>query len=174
MEFVTVALTGLGVRHDGLLDLVEDVNFFAALRLLQVCGVQRFGHIICYVPHPLIHDFAAAMDEAVASTLAAIQQDPVPRDSTHSLPDGAGGASLASLARDACGSYLGACLRVTRPMQQRLTAMGGKTNCTMVRSFLIPEPSTTHNLGRTSYVHHIPKSYFSSRPLRLRIILPRT
>ena len=67
--------------HDRLLDLVEDVDeedSFAILRLLQVRGVHRFGHIIIFVPPFLVHEFADARDEAVASTLAAIQQDPPP------------------------------------------------------------------------------------------------
>jgi len=52
--FITVALVSIGVRHDRLLYLVEDVvdkDLIAALRLLHVCRIQRFGHIISYV-HP--------------------------------------------------------------------------------------------------------------------------
>ncbi len=48
---------------------------FAALRLLHVCGVQRFGHIISSALPPMVLDFATARDEAVASTLAVIQQE---------------------------------------------------------------------------------------------------
>ncbi len=85
--FFNSALTNIGIRQDRLMDLVEDVadeDPFAALRLLQVCGVQCFGHIITSVPPPLVRDFATARDEAVASTLVAIQQEPPPQDSTHS------------------------------------------------------------------------------------------
>jgi len=56
-DLITATLVNIGVRHDRLLDLVEDVDDedpFAALRLLQVCGAQRFGHIISYVPPPLV------------------------------------------------------------------------------------------------------------------------
>ena len=58
-----------------LLDLVEFVaneDPFASLRLLQVCGVQCFGHIINAVPPPLVADFATFRDDAITSTFAAI------------------------------------------------------------------------------------------------------
>jgi len=73
--FITSALTNIDVHHDRLLDLVEDIvdeDPFVALRLLQVCGVNRFGHLTSAVPPPLIQDFAAARDDAVNSTFAAI------------------------------------------------------------------------------------------------------
>jgi hypothetical protein len=53
-EFIAESLHNLEARHDRPLDLVEDVadeDPLAALRLLiQVCGVQPFGHIINGVP----------------------------------------------------------------------------------------------------------------------------
>jgi hypothetical protein len=97
------SLESLGVRHDRLLDLVEAVAnrdpFAALLRLLHVCGVQRFGHIISAFSRVMVVDFARLRDEVVQATFAAIQQEPTPSDSTHSLPVGAGGAALTSLAR---------------------------------------------------------------------------
>jgi len=48
-EFILASLARLGERHDRLLDLIEEIateDPFASLRLLQVCGVNRFGHII--------------------------------------------------------------------------------------------------------------------------------
>ena len=110
-KFVTLALVGIGVHHNRLLYVVEDVTDedpFAALRLLQECGVHCFGYIINSVTPRLVYDFAKASDEAVFSTLAAIQQEPHPQDSTHALPVGAGGASMTSLSRQATGSYMGA------------------------------------------------------------------
>jgi hypothetical protein len=96
--FVTSAHTNISIRHDRILDLVEDIpdeDPLATLqRLLQVCGVNRFGNLISVVPPPLIHDFAAARDDVVTSTFAAIQQEPPPPDSTHFL----GGACLTSRA----------------------------------------------------------------------------
>ena len=56
-HFITTTLEKLGTRHDCLLDLVEEVfveDPFAALILLQVCGVPRFGHVISSVPPPLV------------------------------------------------------------------------------------------------------------------------
>ena len=80
------------------------------------------------MPSPLVRDFAASRDEVVASTLAAIHQELPPRDSTHSLPAGDGGASLTSLARHAFGNYLGAFYILVGPLQQRLTVVGGRAS----------------------------------------------
>ena len=117
--FVTSALTNLGVRHNRVLDLVEDITDedpFVTLWLLQVCGLSRFGHIIGVVPPSPIHDFATARDDVVTSAFAAFQQEPPSPDFTHSFPDGTGGASLASLARHASGGYLGAFFRLSSPL----------------------------------------------------------
>ena len=86
-EFISNSLALLGGRHDRLLALMEEVAIkdpFASLRLLQVCGENRFGHIISAVPPPLVLQFATARDEAVASTFATIQQAKPPEFSTHS------------------------------------------------------------------------------------------
>ena len=75
-DFVTSALVGTCLRDNRILDLVEDASYedpFAALGLLQVCGVQSFGHIITIVPPPLVYDFATTRDDAVTPTLATIQ-----------------------------------------------------------------------------------------------------
>jgi hypothetical protein len=137
--FTTSALANIGLSNDRLLDLVEYVGEedpFVALRLLQVCGVQRFGHIISIVPPPW---FATSHDETVVASFASIQQEPPRMDSNHSLPVGADGAGVASLVRHAFGSFLGAFLRVAGSLQQRLTIIGGRTN----RSFaaMIANPS---------------------------------
>ena len=114
-------ITNIGVRHDRLLDLVEDIadeDPIAALRLRQVCGVNRFGHLISAVPPHQIQDFATARDDAITFTFATIQQEPPSPDSTHSLPVGAGGTSLKSLACHAFGNHLGAFFRVASPLQR--------------------------------------------------------
>ncbi len=54
-QFISASLENLGIGHDILIDLVKSLageDSFAALRLLQVSGVQRFGHIISAVPLP--------------------------------------------------------------------------------------------------------------------------
>ena len=129
--FTTSALANIGLSNDRLLDLVEYVGEedpFVALRLLQVCGVQRFAPW-----------FANSRDETVLANFASIQQEPPRMDSNHSLPVGADGAGVASLVRHAFGSFLGAFLRVAGSLQQRLTIIGGRTN----RSFaaMIANPS---------------------------------
>ena len=50
---ITIAIQDHGVKHDRLLDLAEEISGedpFAALRLLQVCGVSRLGHVLGAVP----------------------------------------------------------------------------------------------------------------------------
>ena len=130
-DFISTSLGHLGERHDRLLDLIEEIaseDPFAGLRLLQVCGVNRFGRIISVVPPSLVLPFATSRDEAVASTFDCIQQAAPSELSTHSLPVGDGGASITSLAKHVAGSYLGAFFRVVGPLHQRLIAMGGATN----------------------------------------------
>jgi len=53
VKCILEALQQVANRHDNLLELVGDVSEedpFAALRLLQVCAVNRFGHILSAVP----------------------------------------------------------------------------------------------------------------------------
>jgi hypothetical protein len=109
----------MGEAHDRLLDLTELVleeDPFAALRLLQTCGIQRFDHVLSAAPPNLVREFAAARDEAISSTFSTIQQSPSSEDSTHTLPVGAGGAGLTSLAAHAKVSYAGAFFRIARPL----------------------------------------------------------
>jgi hypothetical protein len=96
-HFIAAALGKLGTWHDRLLDLVEEVTKedpFAALIFLQVCGVRRFGHVISSVPPHLVISFAQARDEAYMATFAAIQHEPPPAHSSHSLLVGAEGLHL--------------------------------------------------------------------------------
>jgi hypothetical protein len=57
-NFITKAMQKPAARHDRLLLLAKDIAVEApltALRLLQVCGVNGFGHVISAVPpgnHP--------------------------------------------------------------------------------------------------------------------------
>ena len=78
--FIHEALQNIGHTHDRLLDLTEEIadeDPFAALRLLQTCGINRFGHVLSAVPPPLVAAFARERDEAVATTFATIQQSPL-------------------------------------------------------------------------------------------------
>ena len=110
--FIANALGPLGDRHDALLDLVASVSDedpFGALRLLQVCGVNRFGHVMSAVPPGSTISFCSQRDTAVSLALGTIQGFPVDHEhSTHSLPVAAGGAGLHSLQTTASTSYLGA------------------------------------------------------------------
>ena len=71
--FIKNMLQDMGVKHDRLLDMVEEISDddpFAALRLLQACGVSGFGHVLSVVPLSCV---AHNIDEALAATLATIQ-----------------------------------------------------------------------------------------------------
>ena len=130
-DFLHEALQKIGSTHDRLLNLTEEIadeDPFAALRLLQTCGINRFGHVLSAVPPPLVAAFARERDEAVVTTFAAIQQSPLGDGSTHILPVGAGGAGLTSLEAHTWGAYLGAFFRIAGPLHQRLVAIGGSTN----------------------------------------------
>jgi hypothetical protein len=125
----------MGDKHDRLLDLVEKISKedpFAALRLLHVCVVNRFGHVLGAVYPQKVQEFADNGDEDIASKFDAIQQEPPPDQSTHSLPLEAGGDGLTSLGKHPSGSYLGAFFRIVGPFRQRLTSLGGSTNRSVV------------------------------------------
>ena len=79
-------------------------------------------------PPQKVQAIAGSRDEAIASTFAAIQQEPPLDHSTHSLLVGAGRAGLTYLGMDASCTYLGAFFRIAGPLQESLTAMGGSTN----------------------------------------------
>jgi hypothetical protein len=118
----------MGIAHDKLLDLTEEIADeapFAALRLLQTCGISRFGHVLSAVPPPLAQAFAKERDEAIAATFATTQQTPTADSSTHTLRVGAEGVGLTSPEAHASGGYLGAFFRIAGPLQQRLIAMEG-------------------------------------------------
>ena len=128
--FITTALQPLARRHDTLLDLVayvSDEDPFASLRLLQVCGVNRFGHVLNIVPPDIITTaFCEERDAAIATALGAIHGIPVDiTHSSHTLPVVAGGVGLPSLRTSAAASYLGAFFRVAGPLIARLALMGG-------------------------------------------------
>jgi hypothetical protein len=51
--FIATALEPIARRHDNLLEFIADVSDedpFAALKLVHVCGVYRFGHTLSAVP----------------------------------------------------------------------------------------------------------------------------
>jgi len=59
-DFIMSALDLVVSRHDSLLDLISDVaeeDPCAALGLLQICGVNKFGHIISAVPPEMFAGF---------------------------------------------------------------------------------------------------------------------
>ncbi len=116
------------------------------MRLLQVCGVNRFGHILSAVPPEAATIFAQQQDFAITKALAAIQGFPVDSStSTHDLSVVAGGAGLPPLQRTASASYLGAFFRVVGPLIHRLVQMRGPTTSRV--DALLEDPETSKVLG---------------------------
>ncbi len=71
----------MGGAHDRLLDLTKEIadeDPFVALRLLQKCGINSFGHVLSAISPLLVQPFARERDEAVATTFATIRQAHVP------------------------------------------------------------------------------------------------
>ncbi len=66
----------VGSRAFGVLSVFSSGLFAGSVRLLKVCGVNRFGHIA--VPPPLVANFMLLREEAITVTFAAIQRDPPP------------------------------------------------------------------------------------------------
>jgi hypothetical protein len=76
-EFITKAMRKLSARHARLLLLVMDIAEDApltALRLLHVCGVNRFGHAISTIPLAIIRPFAEARDIAIVRCFESVQE----------------------------------------------------------------------------------------------------
>ena len=68
VDFIPKAMRKPAARLDRLLALVKNITEDApltALRLLQVCGVSKFGHVISIVPPAIIRPFAEARDTSV-------------------------------------------------------------------------------------------------------------
>jgi hypothetical protein len=136
--FIAASLDNLWVRNDRLLNLVDavaDEDPFAALRLLKVSGVQQFGHIISTVPPSMSSDFAHSRNKAV--TFATIQQEPPTPELTHSLPAGAGGAELTSLARHVVSSYLVGFSLLSETLHHRLVTTDDSNTNRYMASMLV-------------------------------------
>ena len=114
---------------------------FATLRLLQVCGVNKFGHILSVVPPEVASGFCGDRDASIANTFGPIQNTLVDYGvSTHILPVAAGGAGLPSLQALAPACYVGAFFRVAWPLTPGLAMMGGTTIARAAT--LIADPET--------------------------------
>jgi len=74
-DFINKAMRKSAARYDRLLNQVKDIaedDPFTALRLLQVCGVNRFRHVISAVPPAIIRQFAESRDATVVHCLEAV------------------------------------------------------------------------------------------------------
>ena len=94
-DLILEALRQFAIHHDNLLELAGDVSEedpFAALRLLKICGVNRFGHILSAVPPESGSLFAEQRDLDITNASAAVQGFLVDTaTTTHDLPVVAGG-----------------------------------------------------------------------------------
>ena len=147
VDFTTKAMRKPAtLLHHRLLILVKDIAekpLLTALRLLQVCGVNLFVHVISSVPPAIIRLFAEARDVAVVHCLEAVQEYVMPKQPTHALPVGSGGASLHSLVQHGGGSHLGTYYHIAGPLIARLLLMGGPT----------PRKEATNLLSPFGHVH---------------------
>jgi hypothetical protein len=88
-SFIVDAMETVAKRHDNLMDLVVVVSEedpFAALRLLQVGGVNRFDHISSVVPPNSSVAFCDRRDGEIIAALGTIQGIQVDHaHSTHTL-----------------------------------------------------------------------------------------
>ena len=141
-EFIQRALGKVERKHDGLLQLVEEVAEFdpmAALNLLRASSVNRFGHIMSAVPPLVCAEFCQGRDEAVLATFTEIQRfAPDPLTSTHHFPINLGGAGLDSLVKHARGNYIGTFFRVAGPLYERLLRMGFGINLVLASHLAQP------------------------------------
>ena len=74
-DFINKAMRKPAARHDRLLNMVKDVaedDPLTTLRLLHVCGVNRFGHVISAVPPTIIRQFAESRDATNVRCMEAI------------------------------------------------------------------------------------------------------
>jgi hypothetical protein len=70
-------------------DIAEEAPL-TALRLLQVCGVNKFGHVISGVPPAIIHLFTEARDAAVVHCMEAVHEYKVYRTIIQCTSGGSG------------------------------------------------------------------------------------
>ena len=105
-------LSPIAHRHESILELVADVSDedpLASLRLLHVCGINRFGCILSAAPQESFAPFCDQRDTTITEAFGAIQGLAMdPDNTTHDLHVVAGGARLSSLSRMASASYMGA------------------------------------------------------------------
>ena len=159
-------------RHDRLLCLARDIAedaLLTVLRLLYVCGVNRFVHVISTVPPGIIHLFAEARDAAVVHCLEAIQEHEVSDSSIHALPAGARGASLHSLVQHGGGSHFGTYYRIVGPLIARLLIMGEQRRGGQRRTSLARWSKRTGADGRRPYSMRTKPQWTSMSPSRRMI-----
>ena len=142
VDFILDALEPVAKRHDSLLEHlanVSDEDPFTTLRLLQVYGINRFGHILSAASPASSTTFCEQRDVTITEALGIIQGLPVDiEDTTRDLPVVAGGAGLSSLYRTVSTSYMEAFFRVARPIIDHLSRMGGTT--TACATSLLADP----------------------------------
>jgi hypothetical protein len=74
-SFIATVLEYVARRHDNLLERVANVldeDLFTTLRLLQLCGVNKFGDILSVVPPDASYTFCDQRDGAITAALGAI------------------------------------------------------------------------------------------------------
>ena len=140
--FLRPAFASVAARQSRLLAFISGVSVRhpkAAGRLLEVCAVRRFAHVLRSVPPDACGPFYEAQDTAVLDTFRTICGAP---DSDHRpycsvrLPTLLGGAGLSSLAHHAPALHLGGYYAIAGPLSQRLQRLPHPVLCSVLRLVL--------------------------------------
>eukprot|EP00873_Tetraselmis_striata_P009920 jgi/Tetstr1/430184/TSEL_020015.t1 len=128
-------------------EIADAGHIHASLRLVQVCGVKRFAHLLRGLPPEPLAEFMHERDAAVHSTLAHIMV--LTGDETAAslslmrtgLPTMLGGIAVDSLVHESHEQHLGAFFALAGPLAERLRKMPGLLAPRLIQQLANPETS---------------------------------
>eukprot|EP00873_Tetraselmis_striata_P009583 jgi/Tetstr1/429847/TSEL_019714.t1 len=150
--FVRDALRRPAARQDAILLMAREIadagHIHASLRLVQVCGVKRFAHLLRGLPPESLAEFMLERDAAVRSTLAHIMD--LTGDETAAslslmrtgLSTMLGGIAVDSLVHESHEQHLGAFFALAGPLAERLRKMPGLLAPRLIQQLANPETSS--------------------------------
>eukprot|EP00873_Tetraselmis_striata_P036234 jgi/Tetstr1/456498/TSEL_043221.t1 len=150
--FVRDALRRPAARQDAILLMAREIadagHIHASLRLVQVCGVKRFAHLLRGLPPESLAEFMLERDAAVHSTLAHIMD--LTGDETAAnlslmrtgLSTMLGGIAVDSLVHESHEQHLGAFFALAGPLAERLRKMPGLLAPRLIQQLANPETSS--------------------------------
>eukprot|EP00873_Tetraselmis_striata_P037934 jgi/Tetstr1/458198/TSEL_044687.t1 len=150
--FVRDALRRPAARQDAILLMAREIadagHIHASLRLVQVCGVKRFAHLLRGLPPESLAEVMLERDAAVHSTLAHIMD--LTGDETAAslslmrtgLSTMLGGIAVDSLVHESHEQHLGAFFALAGPLAERLRKMPGLLAPRLIQQLANPETSS--------------------------------